>query len=57
MIQSADVREWRAHDVVNADGHRIGMLEVIGAVADGLFFLLIIGIVVLLADVVYHALR
>lgn len=33
------------------------VLGIIGAVADGLFFLLVIGIVVLLADVVYHGLR
>lgn len=29
MIQSADIREWRTHDVVDADGHRIGILEAI----------------------------
>jgi hypothetical protein len=29
MIQSADIREWRAHDVVAADGHKIGTLEAV----------------------------
>ncbi|MEU9086653.1 PRC-barrel domain-containing protein [Streptomyces sp. NPDC048357] len=29
MIQSADVREWRTHDVVDASGHKIGTLEAI----------------------------
>lgn len=29
MIQSADVREWRTHDVVDADGHKIGTLEAV----------------------------
>ncbi|MDH6551474.1 hypothetical protein M2164_005731 [Streptomyces sp. SAI-208] len=27
MIQSADIREWRTHDVVDAGGHKIGTLE------------------------------
>lgn len=29
MIQAADVREWRGHDVVDLGGHRIGALEAI----------------------------
>ena len=29
MIHSADVREWRDHDVVDPKGHRIGSLEAI----------------------------
>ncbi|ALO09477.1 hypothetical protein AQF52_3883 [Streptomyces venezuelae] len=29
MIQMADIREWRTHDVVDARGHRIGELEAI----------------------------
>ncbi|MFH8574177.1 PRC-barrel domain-containing protein [Streptomyces sp. NPDC017993] len=29
MIQIADIREWRTHDVVDPGGHRIGMLEAI----------------------------
>ncbi|WAU82799.1 PRC-barrel domain-containing protein [Streptomyces sp. Qhu-G9] len=27
MIQSADIREWRTHDVIDAFGHKIGTLE------------------------------
>ncbi|MBT2365907.1 PRC-barrel domain-containing protein [Streptomyces sp. ISL-10] len=27
MIQIADIREWRTHDVVDADGRKIGALE------------------------------
>lgn len=27
MIQLADIREWRTHDVVDEGGHRIGALE------------------------------
>ncbi|MBV1942600.1 PRC-barrel domain-containing protein [Streptomyces sp. NPDC060006] len=27
MIQSADIREWRTHDVIDAGGHKIGTLE------------------------------
>ena len=27
VIEAADLREWRTHDVVDADGHRIGTLE------------------------------
>ncbi|MFD7781267.1 PRC-barrel domain-containing protein [Streptomyces sp. NPDC059753] len=29
MIQIADIREWRTHDVVDAGGHKIGVLEAI----------------------------
>ncbi|GGY43089.1 PRC-barrel domain-containing protein [Streptomyces tanashiensis] len=29
MIQMADIREWRTHDVVDARGHRIGELEAV----------------------------
>lgn len=29
MIQSADIREWRTHDVIDADGHKIGTLEAV----------------------------
>ncbi len=29
MIRSADIREWRNHDVVDPKGHRIGMLEAV----------------------------
>ncbi|WP_042370288.1 PRC-barrel domain-containing protein [Streptacidiphilus neutrinimicus] len=29
MIESADIREWRTHDVVDAGGHKIGALEAI----------------------------
>ncbi|MFI6005278.1 PRC-barrel domain-containing protein [Streptomyces sp. NPDC051366] len=29
MIQAADVREWRTHDVVDSGGHRIGALEAV----------------------------
>ena len=27
MFEAADIREWRDHDVVDADGHKIGELE------------------------------
>ncbi|GAA0658962.1 PRC-barrel domain-containing protein [Kitasatospora atroaurantiaca] len=27
MFEAADIREWRGHDVVDNDGHRIGTLE------------------------------
>ncbi|MEU3658056.1 PRC-barrel domain containing protein [Streptomyces sp. NPDC032161] len=27
MIRSADIREWRTHDVVDAGGHKNGVLE------------------------------
>jgi hypothetical protein len=29
MIQPADIREWRDHDVVDPKGHKIGTLEAI----------------------------
>ncbi|GAA1226868.1 PRC-barrel domain-containing protein [Kitasatospora nipponensis] len=29
MIEVGDIREWRTHDVVDADGHKIGTLEAI----------------------------
>ncbi|MEZ3179055.1 PRC-barrel domain-containing protein [Streptomyces pimonensis] len=29
MIRSADIREWRAHDIVDAGGHKIGTLEAV----------------------------
>jgi hypothetical protein len=29
MIHSADIREWREHDVVDPQGHKIGALEAI----------------------------
>ncbi|MDQ0942322.1 PRC-barrel domain-containing protein [Streptomyces sp. V1I1] len=29
MIQAADIREWRSHDVVDQKGHKIGVLEAI----------------------------
>lgn len=29
MIRSADIREWRNHDVVDPKQHKIGMLEAI----------------------------
>jgi hypothetical protein len=29
MFEAADIREWRGHDVVDADGHKIGELEAI----------------------------
>ncbi len=29
MIQIADIREWRTHDVIDAGGHKIGTLEAI----------------------------
>ncbi|WP_042420743.1 PRC-barrel domain-containing protein [Streptacidiphilus anmyonensis] len=29
MIESADIREWRTHDVVDAGGHKIGALEAV----------------------------
>jgi hypothetical protein len=27
MFEASDIREWRGHDVVDADGHKIGVLE------------------------------
>ena len=29
MFEAANIREWRGHDVVNADDHKIGDLEAI----------------------------
>lgn len=29
MIHSADLREWRTHDVVDVGGHKIGVLEAV----------------------------
>ncbi|MEU6589696.1 PRC-barrel domain-containing protein [Streptomyces sp. NPDC046881] len=29
MFEASDIREWRGHDVVDADGHKIGTLEAI----------------------------
>ncbi|MFF5020271.1 PRC-barrel domain-containing protein [Streptomyces sp. NPDC001165] len=29
MIRSADIREWRDHDMVDLQGHKIGVLEAI----------------------------
>ncbi|MFF3755356.1 PRC-barrel domain-containing protein [Streptomyces sp. NPDC002018] len=29
MIQIADIREWRTHDVLDVGGHKIGMLEAV----------------------------
>ncbi|WP_328969412.1 PRC-barrel domain-containing protein [Streptomyces sp. NBC_00239] len=29
MIQAADIREWRTHEVVDSGGHRIGALEAV----------------------------
>ena len=29
VIAAADIREWRTHDVVDADGHKIGVLEAV----------------------------
>jgi len=29
MIRSADIREWREHEVVDPKGHKIGLLEAI----------------------------
>ncbi|MFF4040653.1 PRC-barrel domain-containing protein [Streptomyces sp. NPDC001816] len=29
MIQAADIREWRNHDVIDPKGHKIGVLEAI----------------------------
>ncbi len=27
VFEAADIREWRGHDVVDADGHKVGELE------------------------------
>ncbi|MCW2902568.1 MAG: pSRTUE45c [Streptosporangiaceae bacterium] len=29
MFEAADIREWRGHDVVDVDGHKIGTLEAV----------------------------
>ena len=29
MFEAADIREWRGHDVVDADGDKIGELEAV----------------------------
>jgi hypothetical protein len=29
MFEAADIREWRRHDVVDAQGHKIGELEAV----------------------------
>jgi hypothetical protein len=29
MFEAADIREWRGHDVVDAEGHKIGTLEAV----------------------------
>ncbi len=29
MLEAADIREWRGHDVVDADGHKIGEPEAV----------------------------
>jgi hypothetical protein len=29
MIHPADIREWRGHDVVDAEGHKVGPLEAV----------------------------
>ncbi|MFC8080744.1 PRC-barrel domain-containing protein [Streptomyces sp. NPDC057307] len=29
MIDSADIREWRTHDVIDSDGRKIGSLEAV----------------------------
>jgi hypothetical protein len=29
VFEAADIREWRGHDVVDADGHKIGALEAV----------------------------
>ncbi len=29
MFEAGDIREWRGHDVVDADGHKIGELEAV----------------------------
>ena len=29
MFEAADIREWRGHDVVDAQGHKIGELEAV----------------------------
>jgi hypothetical protein len=29
MFEAADIREWRGHDVIDPDGHKIGELEAV----------------------------
>jgi hypothetical protein len=29
MFEAADIREWRGHDVVDAEGHKVGVLEAV----------------------------
>ena len=29
MFEAADIREWRGHDVVDPQGHKIGELEAV----------------------------
>jgi PRC-barrel domain len=29
MFEAADIREWRGHDVVDPDGHKIGEMEAV----------------------------
>ncbi|OIJ68150.1 PRC-barrel domain-containing protein [Streptomyces mangrovisoli] len=29
MFEAGDIREWRGHDVVDPDGHKIGVLEAV----------------------------
>lgn len=29
VFEAADIREWRGHDVVDAEGHKIGQLEAV----------------------------
>ena len=29
MFEAADIREWRGHDVVDAEGHKIGEMEAV----------------------------
>ena len=29
MLEAANIREWRGHDVVDAQGHKIGGLEAV----------------------------
>ena len=29
MFEANDIREWRGHDVVDAEGHKIGALEAV----------------------------
>jgi hypothetical protein len=58
MFEAGDIREWRGHDVVDPDGHKIGELEAVyvdtstdlpafGTVKVGMLYLLIVGVVFL----------